>query len=398
MRPDPSGPALAAVPGARLRPPGWVKDLLAAMLVLLTTFGPLIRFGEELPPIAFVVGIVPAALMLVRRRVPWVVLAACVATFIVAAFTLVLTPFSALPTGIAMFTIATRVARRTALITALCVLVAMTPAAVSQEWATLHPMTILVLLTVGFFAAAGDAFRTHRAYIAEITQRALHAEQTREAEASRRVAEDRLRIARDLHDAVAHQISVISLHAGVASRTIDNDPETARTALASVRTAARRVLGEIGNLLAALRTPGEAQPLTPTPGLGQVGALLDEFRASGLHVTERIDLGSAELPASTDLVAYRLVQEALTNAQKHGSAGRAHIWLHGDATELRLIVTNPTTTGDLEPGEPSTGHGLLGMRERVATAGGTIRSGREGTTYRLEATLPIPAASEASAR
>lgn len=370
--------------------PGWARDLIAAVLVLLTSFGPLVRFTDGLPPVGWIVVGLPVALMFVRRRYPWAVLVACVACFVVVSLTLVLTPFSALPTGLAVFTIATRTNRRTVVITVLCVLAVMIPASVFHEWASLHPLTMLVLVMVGFFAAAGDAIRSRRAYIDEITQRAVQAEQTREAEASRRVAEDRLRIARDLHDTVAHQISVINLHAAVASRAIDDDPDAAKSALMTVGTASRRVLSEIGDLLSTLRAPDESQPLAPTPGMGMVGVLIDEFEASGLHVTARIDGELTDLPATVDLAGYRLVQEALTNAHKHGSVPRAHVWIEREESALRLVVTNPTSSGASADEAPA-GHGLLGIRERVTGVGGTLSTGRDGGTFRVDALIPLDA-------
>lgn len=357
-------------------------------MLLLTSFGPLARFTDGLSPLSWVVVGLPVALMFVRRRYPWAVLAVCVACFIVISLTLALTPFSALPTGIAVFTIATRTKRRTVLITVLCVLAVMIPASVFHEWASLHPLTMLVLVMVGFFAAAGDAIRSRRAYIDEITQRAVQAEQTREAEASRRVAEDRLRIARDLHDTVAHQISVINLHAAVASRAIDDDPDAAKSALATVGIASRRVLSEIGDLLSTLRAPDESQPLAPTPGLEQVSALIEEFEASGLHVTARIEGELTDLPAAVDLAGYRLVQEALTNAHKHGSVSRAHVWIERGESELRLVVTNPAQSG-ADVHDASAGHGLLGIRERVIGVGGSLSTGRDGGTFRVEALIPL---------
>ncbi|MFD5224184.1 sensor histidine kinase [Microbacterium sp. NPDC058342] len=371
----------------RARPPGWARDLIAAGAVFLTTFGPLIRFADQIALIGCVVAGLPVALMFVRRRFPWAVLAVCVLCFVLASLTLVLTPFSALPTGIAIFTVAIRNTRRTTLFAVLGVLAVLIPASVLREWEMLHPLTVLVVVMVGFFAAAGDAARTRRAYIDQITQRAIQAEQTREAEASRRVAEDRLRIARDLHDAVAHQISVINLHAGVANRTIDDDPETAKSAMATVGTAARRVLGEIGDLLATLRAPGEPQPLAPAPGLAQVSALVDEFEASGLHVTLRLDGESVDLPPAVDLAGYRLIQEALTNAHKHGSAPRAHVWIQRDEARLQLVVTNPASSAP-GPDAPS-GHGLVGIRERVAAVGGTLNADLDAGLFRVEAILPL---------
>lgn len=371
---------------ARPRPPGWARDLLAAVLVLVTSFTPVVRFMDSMPPIGYVFVGLPVALMFVRRRYPWVVLVACVVCFVGASVVADLTPFSALPTGIAVFTLATRRPRRTVLITVLCVLLIMLPASVLHEWASMHPLTILALVMVGFFAAAGDAIRSRRAYIEQITQRAVDAEQTREAEASRRVAEERLRIARDLHDAVAHQISVINLHAGVAGRAIDQDPDAARAALETVGAAARRVLGEIGDLLSTLRSPDEPQSLAPTPGLGHVDALIDEFETSGLRITSRVDGSLDDLPEQVGIAGYRVLHEALTNAQKHGSESRAHVWTERTASRLHIVVTNPAAEA---PSDAVEGHGLLGIRERVAAVGGELHAGREGGAFRIEAVFPL---------
>lgn len=382
LLPDVSAPA-------RARAPGWTRDLSAAVVVLLTSFGPLMRFIDSTPPLSLVITGIPVALMFVRRRYPWVVLVACVACFVGTSLILNLTPFSALPTGIAVFTLATRTTRRTVVIAVLCALAVMIPASVLHEWASTHQLTILVVVMVGFFAAAGDAIRSRRAYIEQITQRAVQAEQTREAEASRRVAEERLRIARDLHDAVAHQISVINLHAGVANRAIDDDPDAARAALTTVGAAARRVLGEIGDLLSTLRAPDESQPLAPAPGLEQVNALIDEFEASGLQVTLRLDGVIGDLPAPIGLAGNRLIHESLTNAQKHGSELRAHVWIERTEDRLRIVVTNPTVDR-AQPGGTE-GHGLLGIRERVSAVGGELHAGRDGGAFRVEAVLPLHA-------
>jgi len=386
--------ASVAEKSSGVRVPGWLQDITLALLVAVPTFGALVRPPSHLSPYAIAISVVPVAMMFVRRRWPWPALAACVAWFLVSAFTLVLTPFSALPTGLVLFTIAVRSSRRTVVITALSLVAVMLPVAVLEEWSTMHPLTVLVLVMIGFFAAAGDAVRSRRAYIAQITQRAVDAEQTREAEASRRVAEDRLRIARDLHDAVAHQISVISLNAGVASSTLDGDPDTAREALVSVRTAARRVLGEIGTLVSTLRAPGEAASLEPAPGVAQIAALIQEFRASGLHITvrgeESIRVGIPTVPAAVGLTAYRVTQEALTNAQKHGTQARAHIWMSHDDDVLRLVITNPMASDAALPSDAATdGHGILGMQERVDAVNGTLRAGRDGGTFRVEAVLPL---------
>lgn len=386
----PAAPARAGV--ARRRLPGWSGDLVAAVVVIVTTVGPLQRIVQDPTPLGYVLALVPAALMFARRYWPWAVLAACVATYIAATFVIGVSPFAALPTGIALFTIATRRARRTVIVTTLTLIAVMVPAAFLQESTEQHPFTVLVLATLAFFAAAGDATRTRREYIEQIVQRAELAEQTRDAEASRRVAEDRLRIARDLHETVAHQISVISLNAGVADRALITDPDTARAALATARTAARDVLGEIGSLLAALRTPEESAPRAPLAGIEDLGPLYASFAAAGLHVTTRDEnVAPEDIPLAVDTTIYRLIQESLTNAGKHGTEGRAHVWLDQSDDTIHLIVTNPTSATDHPASEDSSraGHGILGMRERVAALGGTIDISRRGDTFRVNATLPL---------
>ncbi|GAA1056941.1 two-component sensor histidine kinase [Agromyces luteolus] len=340
----------------------------------------------------YALALLPAALMFARRQWPWGVLIGCVAAYVAATLVLGVSPFSALAAGIALFTIATRHPRRTVIITTLVVAAVMVPVAFMHESTEQHPFTVLVLATLAFFAAAGDATRTRRAYIDQIVQRAELAEQTRDAEASRRVAEDRLRIARDLHDAVAHQISVVSLNTAAADRTLTTDPDAARAALATARAAARDVLGEIGDLLATLRAAEEGAPRAPLPGIAQLDALYASLEASGLHVTIREENLEPDLiPGAVDATVYRLVQESLTNAGKHGADDRAHVWISQGADAIRLLVTNPTTA--MNGGDPAAGdvpgHGILGMRERVAAVGGSIDISRQGGTFRVSADLPL---------
>ena len=177
-------------PFSRARPPGWMRDLLAAAVVFVTTFAPIIRYGGEVTVLGVAIAALPVVAMLLRRHRPWLALALCVVGFVASALVLALTPFSALPTGIALFTIAGRHTRRTTVLAVLGVLAVLVPTSALHEGAILHPLTVLVVVMVGFFAAAGDAVRSRRAYVEGLTQRAIQAEQTREAEASRRVAED----------------------------------------------------------------------------------------------------------------------------------------------------------------------------------------------------------------
>jgi signal transduction histidine kinase len=228
-----------------------------------------------------------------------------------------------------------------------------------------------------------------------VEERARRAEETREAEARRRVTEERLRIARDLHDAVAHRISVISLNAGVASSSLETRPEKARDALATIRTTSRDVLGEIGAMLSVLRAPDEAAVLEQ-PGLARVPEVVESVRVAGWDVVVRDEIGTdAEapgIPIGIGIVAYRVVQEGLTNVVKHGTTRRAHVLMRRDGDVLEVVVTNPLDRLP-EPAEapPTSGFGLIGLRERVDAVCGELDSGLAPGGFRLAARLPLPA-------
>lgn len=367
--------------------PEWVWDAVGAMLVVAAAFARVpggSRTDHTL--IGYVAVLLPAACVLVRRRWPWPVLIVCVVCFAVAAFTFPATPFSSLAVTIAVYTVSVRTDRRVTVITALAVAAFLVGAVAVAGGSLFVPWTFQIVVTIGFGAALGDAIRSRRAYITAITARAERAEATREAEASRRVAEDRLRIARDLHDVVAHQISVISLNAGVASSSLETRPDVARDALATIRTASRQVLREIGDLLTMLRSPEDQVPVYPSAGMAQLDSLIAEFERSGLHVTMRTS-GDVELPPAVDIVVYRVIQEGLTNVLKHSTGGRAHIMLSREESRLRLVITNPFS--DPSPIAAGYGQGLVGVRERVAAVRGRVDAGIDGGTFRLEVDIPL---------
>jgi signal transduction histidine kinase len=377
------------------RPPWWVGDLIAAALIVSAVFLPFP--GEEFSPttpLGVAIVIAPAALLPFRRRWPSQILVACVVLYGAAALTGILAPGVILGVAVAMFAVSNRFPRRVSMIAAAIVVIAIIGLSVlAAIGSVFDPRVIQFAVIIAFAAAAGDGAKSRREFIAAVTERAERAEQTRESEARRRVSEERLRIARDLHDAVAHQISVISLNAGVASSALESRPEAAKEALASIRTASRAVLGEIGDLLAVLRADDDPGAVAvPQPGLGRLDELIDTFRASGLDVTTRYDGTITPLPAVVDMVAYRVIQEALTNANKHGTSQRAHLLLTYDHDFLHIVVTNPvgpTVAADARDELPG-GNGLVGMRERVATVRGTVDTGPTPGGYRVSASLPLP--------
>lgn len=377
------------------RPPAWLIDLVLATAVLAPSFAPFLP-GELLPQGAVgwsAVGLA-AVLVLLRRRWPVTVLVLLVALYTGTALAGQLLPGTGLAIAIAVFHVANSTSRQTSLLVGGVVMVVMV--IVSVLAGVVHELTAHVfqfIVTVAFAAAAGDATRSRREYLIAVTERAERAERTREAEARRRVAEERLRIARDLHDAVAHQISVISLNTGVASSSLETRPDRARQALVVVRQAARSVLGEIGDLLRYLRTDdGDTAelPAVPQPGLNRLNDLLDSFARTGLTVTVRTEGTPGELPGTLDTVAYRAIQEGLTNAHKHGAEHRAHLLLdHGDDA-VTVVVTNPVDPMDPSRPDPTGyGQGLIGLRERVALVRGRVETSLGPGGHRLAVQLPL---------
>lgn len=375
----------------------WVGDGIAAFLVISSAFVPFpdTQFHpNDLFSIALVVA--PAVILPLRRRWPIPVLAASVALYVVAVLAGMLWPGIVLAMAIAMFGVGNRSPRRTTLIALIATVVVVIPFnALPSLGSVLDPRVFAVGLTLAFAAAAGDGARSRREYITAITERAERAEQTRESEARRRVSEERLRIARDLHDAVAHQIAVISLNAGVASSAIDTRPDAAQEAVRTIRSAARTVLGEIGALLDVLRTDDDGEGMTsPQPGLERVDDLVGQFSAAGLSVTVRTEGDVLSVGGAASLIAYRVIQEGLTNAHKHGIEARAHVLIQVDDASVDVVVTNPVVAPAVRAsahGESAfgTGLGLIGLRERVATVRGSVEAGPTPGGWRLSARLPL---------
>jgi signal transduction histidine kinase len=230
--------------------------------------------------------------------------------------------------------------------------------------------------------ALGDATHTRRAYLVEVVERARQAERSRDDEARMRVTEERLRIARELHDVVAHHIAAVKIQASGAKHIARDRPEQVEPALEHIRRLSDEVLKEMASMIGLLRVSPEQDSFTvePTRGLAGLPRLLEDFAAVGLMVHHE-QIGTArELTVMADLAAYRIIQEGLTNAQKYGD-GTAHLTLDYAEKVLTIRIVNPVVT-DQEARTPSgTGHGLLGMSERAVANGGTLVSGptAEGT-------------------
>jgi signal transduction histidine kinase len=269
----------------------------------------------------------------------------------------------------------------------------------------IHPgiTGFVILLWAALAVTTGSAARSHRAYEAAMEERAMRAEQAREAEANRRVAEERLRIARELHDAVGHHVALINVQAGALACLLgDEELAQAKESVTHIQRASEEALEELRLTVGLLREPGAAEPAVPAepvPGLGRLEELIRSFAGAGLRVTREVTGQARPLPEAVELTAYRVIQESLTNTRKHAGCDAAVVRLWYAPGALSLAVEDAGKAADgVKGGTPGSGrsadgHGIVGMRERVAALGGRLSAGPgPAGGYRVLAELPLRAA------
>ncbi|GAA2825859.1 histidine kinase [Crossiella cryophila] len=306
-----------------------------------------------------------------RRRWPRGALATVI-SFSVAAALLDITYLGMVPVGLVLYTVAAVAPYRwswTGLIMALAT-------AIGVYGYPRGPLVVALLLIIMLWSLG-------------LLSRYRQRDEARLAEQreQRVVLGERLRIARDLHDIVAHSMSLIAVKAGVANHLADTHPDETRAALAVIETTSREALEDLRRMLGVLRaTDGAEAVLRPLHGLGELSGLARLAETAG--VTVELDIAELELPEGVQQAVYRIVQEALTNVVRHSGSGHCQVRLRGDDTEVVVEVTDPG--GRRNPGEPGGGHGLIGMRERVAAYGGTLSTGRlPGGGFGVCARLPV---------
>lgn len=238
------------------------------------------------------------------------------------------------------------------------------------DWTNL----LSVVPTFGVAWLVGYVTRVNRMRTAELRGRAERLERERDAEARAAAAEERARIAREMHDVVAHSLSVMIIQAEAAEEMIGSDPERARRPLEAVQETGRSALTELRRMLGVLREPGNGPDLAPQPGLAALDALVAQVREAGVPVSVSVEGDPRPLPATADVQAYRIVQEGLTNVLKHAGPARAEVRVRYAPDALVVEVADDGRGAD--PAAPHGGHGLVGMRERVAVCGGEVRAGR----------------------
>ncbi len=347
---------------------------------------------DHLTLAAALLGVFCVPVVAFRRRAPLIVLTILALATLFALIVDVQASVTGTSMVVAVWTVAVHRPRQTSLAAcALVVSVLLIRALVAAGLLGLQAADLnLVILTL-FATAAGIAVRNRQAYLAALVERADRAERTRESEAARRVAEERLRIARDLHDSLAHHMAVVNVQTGVAQHLLASDPAAAGQALGHARQAAGQVLDELGTVLGVLRDTGEGETTEPAPSLARLSELIDPLRAAGLDVRTTAAGRGRDLPPAVDQAAYRLVQEALTNVQKHapGSHVTVSVEFGEEALTVQVIDSGPEFR---RPASAAPGFGLAGMRERCAAVGGRLSTGpTAGGGFRVAAELPMTA-------
>lgn len=294
-----------------------------------------------------------------------------------------------------------RVYSRVALIGGLCaspISTARWPQDSGQSTATHVFQAVVMTIPFALAWVLGDSVRTRRAYYAELEERAARLEREREAQSKVAVAAERARIARELHDVVAHNVSVMIVQADGAAYVLDSSPAQAKQALETISTTGRQALAEMRRLLGVLRSSdGEGGEYVPQPGVEQLAELVEQCRGSGLPVNFQVNGAPRPLPKGVELTAYRIVQEALTNTRKHGGpSAHAVVRLTYGDSDLDMLIEDNGRGAERElyacGGADGLGHGLIGMRERIGMVGGTLDAGpRPGGGFRVSAVLPLRA-------
>jgi signal transduction histidine kinase len=366
---------------------------VAAAMVLTISLAEEAGAGRSPDVLAYLLGMSVAALLLLRRRWPLGVLIASIGVLSVY-FGLDYDAFSAaVPLAAAAYSAAVAGKGLPAAAALGAFVVIGGSVARLDEGDSLAEVLREGLITDAALLAAvlllGEAVRNRRAWAEEVRARLRRAEQDREREAERRVQEERLRIAREMHDVLAHTIAAVNVQAGVAADVIDEAPDKARASLQDIRRQSREAIAELKATVGVLREGGSAAPRAPAPGLAELGGLVDTAARAGVHVEVSVAGPARPLPATVDLSAYRIVQESLTNVVRHAHTSEATVSVRYEPEAVVLEVHDDGTGDTNGATDDHDGHGLIGMRERAAAVGGTLRVGRTpGGGFRVQATLP----------
>lgn len=373
----------------------WLLDLAVVLAVFVYNVPILPMYGATGPRLIALatVSVGLCAPYLFRRRYPLAVFAVIwAAAWVHLALGAPLIPADVMLL-LAVYNVATRYRWSVSLPAGLAVvawlLVAVVPR-IDADFVDIGELALLIAL-IALVWMWGMLVRVRRHYVASLQERARQLEREREAQAQIAVAEERSRIAREIHDIVSHSLSVVVVMSEGAASTVDLDPERARSAMLGVRDTGRNALAEMRRMLGVLRDD-EPGSHAPQPGIAHLDQLIQESTKVGLPVTLAVEGEPVPVLAGVDVAVYRIVQEALTNVRKHGGASvhNVEVQLDYGCRELAVRVTDDGRGFDDEADSHAVGHGLVGMRERVAAHGGTLRTGmRPSGGFEVSAVLPI---------
>ncbi|MGW0949589.1 sensor histidine kinase [Streptomyces sp. NPDC002623] len=389
----------------------WREGAITATAFVLCLLGGMLQVDGSTPappPVAaYFIAVVSGAVLPLRHRAPLIAMAATTAGgALVPPLGLLLSPLTVAPAVITAYSysLTARTERRAAgavSLTSATLLVASIPLSGDLSWQDASRMGVVAAFPL-MAGVLGRSTQNRRAYLAAVEERALRAEKSRDSEARRRVAEERVRIARELHDLVAHQITLANAQATVAAHLFDVRPEQTRKSLKELVETTGHALDELRATVGLLRQSGDAAaPAEPAPGLSRLPTLLESFSRAGLEVSVHQEGAARPLSPGVDLTAYRIVQEALTNVTKHAGTGSARVRLAWNRDRVTITVADDGGGGARTARAASTaadrppGYGLIGMRERATAVGGQLSAGRRPEGGFLVSTqLPLPPAKD----
>ena len=380
--------------------PPLLQDTALALALTVIDIATLLPYSAQLRPLGLALGLVAVETLPLALRRRWPLPTFFVIGTARLTYDLVGLSFAPVPLGpaIAYFTVIERcrpLTRRvvTCLLTA-GMIASQLPPGHNEPYDI--AVSALIFLTAWM---AGTLSRTRSAYVAEVEARAARAEADRDAQAARAAAAERGRIARELHDVVAHHVSLMAVQSEAVGSLLPHRPADAAKLVEVIGSTARQALTELRKLLSVLRGPGDSTDLAPVASLAELGTVLDQVRHAGLTVDYRVEGTACPLTPGTDLTAYRIIQEALTNTMRHSGASRAAVSLCYEPGFVTVAVTDagpallpPAVNGSgTRPAPAGSGFGLAGIAERVASCGGTLTFGpAAGGAFGVTARLPAP--------
>jgi signal transduction histidine kinase len=398
--------------------PAWVQDLILALALTLVDVATLLFYRTQLHPFWAALTLVALETLPLAWRRSWPVAMFVVAGLARATYDAIGLGFAPLPLGVAIayFTVIERSRPAVRRIITVLLAIGVVRSQLMPGHTQPYDVTVvsLIFITAGM---AGVLSRTRHAYLQEVEARAVEAEAQREAGTARAAATERARIARELHDVVAHHVSLMAVQAEAARSLLPGRPDEAARSVDVIGATARAALTELRRLLGVLRAPAEEPQTSPSVSLAGLDSVLDQVRDAGLPVEVTVTGTASPLTPGTDLTAYRIIQEALTNSLRHAGASRAEVSLAYEPGFVTVCVTDdgagPGAAGSGRPrpvasraegngsggaspggvsagGLSSGGFGLAGIAERVASCGGSLTVGPTGAGFAVTARLPAP--------